>query len=55
MLPRVRVLLGNGALGQVAASADKVYALLTTAAVVADKFALATTYKIGRASCRERV
>jgi hypothetical protein len=46
MLPRVRVLLGNGALGQVAASADKVYALLTTAAVVADKFALATTYII---------
>ena len=46
MLPRVRVLLGNGALGQVAASADNVYALLTTAAVVADKFALATTYII---------
>lgn len=46
MLPRVRVLLGNGALGQVSASADKVFALLTTAVVVAGKFALGTTYII---------
>ena len=46
MLPRVRIYLGNGALGQVAAPADGVFALLTTAAVVAGKFALQTSYII---------
>lgn len=46
MLPRVRISLANGALGQVAASADGVYALLTTAAPVAGKLVLLTTYVV---------
>lgn len=46
MLPRVRISLANGALGQVAASADGVFALLTTAAPVVGKLVLLTTYVV---------
>jgi hypothetical protein len=46
MLPTIKILFENGALGQVAASADGVLGYLGTGVAVASTFALATPYVI---------
>ena len=46
MLPRVKIIFENGALGGVAPSADGVVGLVSTAVAVAGKFALATPYTL---------
>lgn len=47
-LPRVKINFANGALGQVSPSADNVIGVLATGVVVPNKFALNTTYKLGK-------
>jgi len=46
MLPRVKILFANGALGQVVASADGVFGILTTGAPVVGTFELLKTYTL---------
>ncbi|GAB1403047.1 hypothetical protein MASR1M74_02250 [Lentimicrobium sp.] len=46
MLPRVKIEFANGALGQVVASPDGVFGLLTTAAPVVGKLELLKSYVV---------
>lgn len=48
MLPRVRILFENGALGQLVASQDGVLGLVATGTAVVDTFALNTPYEISK-------